>query len=157
GHEVTVLERAADLGTYATGGNAGLIAPNHSFAWASPQAPKILLKSLTGVATAIRVKPTADPAFLGWALQLPRECTPTRARANTVVKLQLAKYSQEEMYRLADEESLEYQVIKKGAVYLYRDERDLEVGLQKMELVESQGREIRRLSPDNLVDIDPAF
>lgn len=157
GHEVQVLEKAADLGTDATGGNAGLIAPNHSFAWASPQAPMMLLKSLRGEATAIRVKPSVNPTFLAWGLQFLRECTPARARANTVVKLQLAKYSQQEMYRLADEESLDYQVSKNGAVYLYRDEQQLEVGLEKMQLVESQGRVIKRLSADELVDVDPAF
>lgn len=157
GHEVTVLEKAAELGTDATGGNAGLIAPNHSFAWASPQAPGMLVRSLRGEATAIRVKPSVNPAFLAWGAQFLRECTPARARANTVVKLGLAKYSQHEMYRLADEESLEYQVVKNGAIYLYRDQRDLEIGLQKMQLVESQGREIRRLSPAEIVEIDPAF
>lgn len=157
GHEVTVLEKAGDLGTDATGGNAGLIAPNHSFAWASPQAPKMLVKSLRGEATAIRVKPSVNPTFLGWGVQFLRECTPARAKSNTVVKLELAKYSQDEMYRLADEERLEYQVVKNGCVYLYRDERDLQIGLGKMELVESHGREIRRLSPADLVDLDPAF
>lgn len=157
GHEVVVLEKATDLGTDATGGNAGLIAPNHSFAWASPQAPTMLLRSLRGEATAIRVKPSINPTFLAWGAQFLRECTPARARANTVVKLELAKYSQEEMYRLADEESLEYQVVKNGAVYLYRDERELEIGLEKMQLVESHGRKIRRLSPEELVEVDPAF
>lgn len=157
GHDVTVLEKSDRLGTDATGGNAGLIAPNHSFAWASPQAPMMLLKSLRGEATAIRVKPSLNPTFLGWGLQFLRECTPARARENTVIKLELAKYSQAEMYRLAEEEGIEYQVVKNGAFYLYRDERELEIGMEKMRLVESQGREIRRLAPEELVELDPAF
>jgi D-amino-acid dehydrogenase len=157
GHDVTVVEKAGALGTDATGGNAGLIAPSHSFAWASPQAPKMLVKSLMGEATAIRVKLSLDPRFLWWGMQFLRECTAKRARANTVVKLQLAQYSQAEMYRLADEESLEYDVVKKGAVYLYRDERELEVGLQKMALLAEHGQEIKRLSPEDLVALDPAF
>jgi D-amino-acid dehydrogenase len=157
GHDVTVVEKAESLGTDATGGNAGLIAPSHSFAWASPQAPKMLVRSLMGEATAIRVKLSLDPRFLWWGLQFMRECTTKRARANTVVKLGLAQYSQAEMYRLADEESLEYDVVKKGAVYLYRDERELEIGLEKMSLVAEHGQEIKRLSPEDLVALDPAF
>lgn len=157
GHEVTVIEREKELGTDATGGNAGLIAPSHSFAWASPQAPKMLLKSLRGEATAIRVKLRADPRFLWWGLQFMRECTATRARANTVIKLALAQYSQAEMYRLADEESIEYDAVHRGLVYLYRDEQELELGLAKMQLIADHGQEINRLSPQDLVALDPAF
>ena len=46
GHEVVVVDQRSEVGQDATGGNAGLIAPSHSFAWASPQAPKMLLRSL---------------------------------------------------------------------------------------------------------------
>jgi len=157
GHEVTVLDKAGELGTDATGGNAGLIAPSHSFAWASPQAPRMLVKSLMGEATAIRVKLSLDPRFLWWGMQFMRECTTKRARTNTVIKLGLAQYSQAEMYRLEEEESLAYDVVKKGAVYLYRDEHELEVGLDKMALVAEHGQPIKRLDPDDLVALDPAF
>ncbi len=157
GHDVTVLEQADRLGTDATGGNAGLIAPSHSFAWASPQAPRMLVRSLMGEATAIRVKLSLDPRFLWWGMQFMRECTTRRARENTVVKLGLAQYSQAEMYRLADELDLHYDVVKKGCVYLYRDAHELELGLQKMSLLEEHGQPIRRLSPEDLVDLDPAF
>jgi D-amino-acid dehydrogenase len=37
GHEVTLVEQQDALGLEATGGNAGIIAPGHSFAWASPR------------------------------------------------------------------------------------------------------------------------
>jgi hypothetical protein len=69
GHSVTIVEQRSELGQDATGGNAGLIAPSHSFAWASPQAPGMLWRSLRGERTAIRVKPRADPCFLGWGVQ----------------------------------------------------------------------------------------
>jgi D-amino-acid dehydrogenase len=157
GHEVTVVEQNNELGQDATGGNAGLIAPGHSFAWASPQAPKMLLRSLRGEATAIRVKLNADPRFLWWGLQFLRECTTKRARANTLVKLALAQYSQAELDRLAEEESIDYDSQHKGAVYLYRDEEQLELGLAKMQLLAEHGQEIRRLDTDDLVALDPAF
>src|SRR2546422_5113425 len=48
GHEVTVVEEKDGLGLEATAGNAGIIAPGHSFAWASPRAPRMLWQSLRG-------------------------------------------------------------------------------------------------------------
>lgn len=157
GHEVTVLEKQHEVGQDATGGNAGLIAPGHSFAWASPQAPRMLLKSLRGEATAIRVKFNANPRFLWWGMQFLRECTTRRARINTLAKLELCEYSQTEMYRLADAEAIDYDVVQRGAVYLYRDEHELELGLMRMKLLTDAGQEVRRLTPEELVALDPSF
>ncbi|TIS30107.1 MAG: FAD-dependent oxidoreductase, partial [Mesorhizobium sp.] len=46
GHEVVVLERQSQVAAETSWGNAGMIAPGHSFVWSSPRAPLILLKSL---------------------------------------------------------------------------------------------------------------
>ena len=44
GHEVVVLDRQKAVGQETSFANAGLIAPGHVYAWASPRAPMILLK-----------------------------------------------------------------------------------------------------------------
>ena len=46
GHEVTVVERNDGAAEETSANNAGLIAPGHAYAWASPKAPAMLLKSL---------------------------------------------------------------------------------------------------------------
>src|SRR5574341_1841533 len=89
GHEVTVVEEKDALGLEASSGNAGIIAPGHAFAWAQPKAPAMLLRSLRGEETAIRVRFTPDPHLYTWGLRFLRECTPARARRNTLVKLGL--------------------------------------------------------------------
>jgi D-amino-acid dehydrogenase len=43
GHEVQVIDREAGETRATSDATAGLIAPGHSFAWASPAAPKELL------------------------------------------------------------------------------------------------------------------
>ena len=63
GHEVTLLEEQEGVGRDASAANAGIIAPGHSFAWASPKAPGMLVRSLFGHETAIRVRPRLDPAL----------------------------------------------------------------------------------------------
>ena len=94
GHQVTILEEKGDLGQEATAGNAGIVAPGHAFAWAQPKAPAMLLRSLRGDETAIRVRFAPDPHLYTWGLRFLRECTPARARRNTLVKLRLCQYSQ---------------------------------------------------------------
>lgn len=157
GHDVVVVEKCDRLGTDATGGNAGLIAPGHSFAWASPAAPRMLLASLRGEATAIRVKPRLDAKLVSWGLQFLRECTPTRAEANTLVKLQLCLYSQGQLDELAGAEGINYEQVQKGAAYLYRTQQELEAGVKKMDLLRRNGVPMKVLDAEGVAALDPAF
>ena len=157
GHEVVVIDQHDQVGQEATAVNAGLIAPGHCFAWASPSAPKMLVKSLFGEKTSIRVKLTTDPRFYWWGLQFLRECTSTRARANTLAKLTLAEYSQRKLNEVAATESIDYDQVSKGLLYLYRDASELELGLMKMELLTTNGVKLNRLDAEQLAQVEPAF
>ena len=60
GHEVVVLDRQAKAGLETSHANAGLIAPGHVYAWASPRAPKILLQSLWRSDSALKFRLKAE-------------------------------------------------------------------------------------------------
>ena len=157
GHEVTLLEEKHALGLEATGGNAGIIAPGHSFAWASPRAPQMLFQSLRGAETAIRLRLTADPELYAWGLRFLRECTGGRARRNTLVKLRLCQYSQRVMKDLVRAEGLAYHEVSLGALYLHRDPRELEAGIKKMALLAEHGQKQEILDGAALARLDPVF
>ena len=157
GHEVTILEEKDGLGLEASAGNAGIIAPGHSFAWASPRAPAMLLRSLRGDETAIRVRLAPDPHLYTWGLRFLRECTATRARRNTLIKLRLCQYSQGVLNELARAEGIEYDAIAQGALYLYRDPAELEAGVKKMALLSEHGQKQEILDATAVAKIDPVF
>ncbi len=157
GHEVTLVEQQEALGTEATGGNAGIIAPGHSFAWASPRAPQMLWQSLRGAETAIRVKLSADPQLYAWGLRFLRECTSARARRNTLIKLRLCQYSQRVLNDLVRTEGIRYHEIARGALYLHRDPAELEAGIKKMALLAEHGQRQEILDANALARLEPAF
>jgi D-amino-acid dehydrogenase len=157
GHEVTLLEEKDAIGVEATGGNAGIIAPGHSFAWASPRAPRMLWQSLRGGETAIRVRLHADPQLYAWGLRFLRECTTARARRNTLIKLRLCQYSQGVLNEVVREEGIEYQAIHRGAIYLHRDRAELEAGIKKMALLAEHGQKQEILDAAALARLDPVF
>ena len=157
GHEVTLVDQQDALGLEATGGNAGIIAPGHSFAWASPRAPRMLWQSLRGAETAIRVRMTADPQLYAWGLRFLRECTSGRARRNTLVKLRLCQYSQRVLNDLVRAEGIEYHAIARGALYLHRDPAELEAGVKKMALLAEHGQKQEILDASAVARLEPAF
>jgi D-amino-acid dehydrogenase len=157
GHEVTVVEKESEAATLASAGNAGLIAVGHSFGWASPSAPKELLRSLMVEDTALRINPLKAPGMAGWGLKFLRECTAERAVKNTLIKLRLAQYSQRMLDEIAADEHIEYDDIHEGILYIYRDPKRFETGIQKMKLVQEHGQKQKVLDADGVAEVEPVL
>jgi D-amino-acid dehydrogenase len=157
GHEVALVEEKEGLGLEATAGNAGIIAPGHSFAWASPRAPGQLVRSLLGKETAIRVRLKPDFRLYTWGWKFLRECTAERARRNTLVKLRLCQYSQALLTELVRSEGIQYHAITQGTLYVYRDPAELEVGTKKMAVLAEHGQKQEILDANAVAELDPVF
>src|SRR6202165_1440898 len=157
GHQVTVVEQESELATVASAGNAGLIAPSHSFGWASPTAPMELLRSLTTEDTALRVNPLKAPGMAAWGVKVLREGPADRARNDTLVKLRLHQYSQRKLNEIADIEKIDYDDIHAGLLYLYRDPKRLKAGVEKWKLIRDHGQPQQILSADEVPAGEPAL
>ena len=94
GHEVSVLDRYSAAAEDTSFGNAGMIAPGHAFAWSSPRAPLMLLRSLWRNDQALRFKLRPDPRLWYWSLLFLGQCTSERSRVNTLRKHRLCVYRQ---------------------------------------------------------------
>jgi D-amino-acid dehydrogenase len=157
GHEVVVLERHEDVAQDTSWGNAGMIAPGHSFVWSSPKAPWTLLKSLVLKDQALRFRPSADPRLWSWSLQFLAQCTSNRARVNTLLKHQLATYSQRVLQETLAAETIDYDRNTRGILYFYRDPGALEAGIQHMQILAEDGQEIRILDRAQILALEPSL
>jgi len=157
GHEVVVLEAREAAGLETSWGNAGMVAPGHAFAWSSPQAPLILLKSLVLKNQALRFQPRADPHLWSWSLLFLRQCTHERARINTLRKHRLSLYSQEVLHRTLENCGLDYDRIDRGIVFFYRSQETLDRGVGHMQILADDGQAIEVLDRDALVALEPSL
>ena len=157
GHEVTVIDRQPIAANETSFGNAGMIAPGHSYTWASPKAPGILFRSLFQRDQALRLSLRADPQMWVWCLKFLRNCTAERARVNTLRKLKLCQYSQAILKETVAETSIEYDRNTRGILYLYRDQASFEAGVEHMKILQDGGQEFHVLDFAGVIQIDPAL
>jgi D-amino-acid dehydrogenase len=157
GHEIVVIDRQAEVGLETSYANAGLIAPGHVHAWASPRAPLILLQSLWRNDSALKFRLKADPRMWAWSLLFLANCTAERNRANTLRKLSLCLYSQREHAELRREAMLEYDGIEAGLLYFYRDPAHFETGKGNMRLLQENGLQLQAIDADRVVELEPAL
>ncbi|HEY5701733.1 MAG TPA: D-amino acid dehydrogenase [Gammaproteobacteria bacterium] len=157
GHEVTVLDRQPEAASETSFANASLIAPAHAYAWASPKAPGILLKSLFFPDQALRFKLSADPHMWSWCWLFLRQCTEERARVNTIRKLRLCIYSVECLNEVVADTNVEYDGLRKGNLYLYRSQESFDKGVAHMGILQDQGLELEVLDRNKVSTIEPVL
>lgn len=157
GHEVTVIDREAAPASFTSYSNAGLFAPGHAYAWSSPAAPKILLRSLWRGDQALRFKFTADPRFWKWMWRFWGECTAERAARNTVRKVKLCNYSLSVFHDTVARSGVAYDGRTGGLLYLYRSEAALAAAAAKSRILSENGCRIETLDRDGAAARDPAL
>ncbi|WP_207005697.1 D-amino acid dehydrogenase [Trinickia mobilis] len=157
GHEVVLIDRQPVVAGETSWGNAGMVAPGHSFVWSSPKAPMTLLKSLFLKDQALRFRFSADPRLYSWSWLFLMECTSEKARRNTLLKHRLAAYSQAILQQVIAEDPLDYDRNDRGIIYFHRSQEALDRGVAQMKLLESDGQVIKVLSSNEVTSLDPAL
>jgi D-amino-acid dehydrogenase len=157
GHEVTVIDREAEAAAFTSYANAGLFAPGHSYAWSSPAAPGILLKSLWRNDQALRFRPNLDPALWRWMWQFWGQCTAERAALNTTRKVRLCTYSQSVFHDTVADTGVDYDGRQGGIVYFYRSPEAFDGAAARSKILSDNGCDIAVLDRDGVVKVEPAL
>ncbi len=157
GHQVIVVERLGEPAAETSFANAGLVAPGHAYAWASPRAPKILLKSLIDDTQALRFRPSLDPRLWAWSWRFLMNCTAENARLNTARKARLCRYSQSRLHVIADETAIDFHRVKGGLLFLYRDAANFARGAGATRILTEAGIELKVIDADQAIALDPAL
>jgi D-amino-acid dehydrogenase len=157
GHEVTVIDRAPGPAQFTSFANAGLVAPGHAYAWSSPAAPRMMLRSLWRGDQAIRFKPKLSVRQWKWSLQFLGQCTAAGAKRNTERKARFCRYSQGMLNQVVAETGVEYDGLTGGIVYFYRSEAGFEAAAVKCQILRDQGIGIEVLDRAATVARDPGL
>ena len=156
-HQITVVDSASAVATEASAVNASMIAPGHSYAWASPKVPGILLKSFYRNDQAFRIRLRFDLQFWKWTALFLKQCNDTDAERNTIRKHGLCTYSQKRLGILVKENAIEYDRTQRGLLYLYRDAELLQKGAAHSRLLSDRGHQTQIMTADEVVEIEPAY
>jgi len=157
GHEVVVIDRLSDAASETSFANAGLVAPGHAYTWASPKAPRILLRSLMDESAALRFKPSLDPQLWWWTWLFLKNCTAEAARTNTKRKVHLCMYSQKQLDKLISETGINHHRVEGGLMYLYRSQESFDRGAKNCSILSEEGLDIRPVSAAEAAALDPAL
>ena len=157
GHDVTVIDRKPEPALETSYGNAGLIAPGHSYAWTTPKLPKNLFKSLYEKQRAFRFTFQWDLAMWRWGLQFIRQCSNKKMVENTHRKHRLSIYSQKLLHQLVDETGIHYHQNREGLIYIFRSAESFREGREKLGILQPLMHNLQLLNREELLKLEPAL
>jgi D-amino-acid dehydrogenase len=157
GHQVTVIDRAGGPAEFASFANAGLVAPGHAFAWASPTAPGMMLRSLWRGDQAIRFRPRLSVRQWAWVARFLGQCNAKSARVNTERKARFCIYSQAILDQVVAETGINFDERRGGLVFFYRRPEAFEAAALKCRILRDAGIEIEVLDRDATVAREPGL
>lgn len=157
GCQVTVIDRREDAALETSRGNAGLVTPSDSYAWASPDALRMAVKSLWRRDLGIQYKLRLDPRLWRWSLGFLAQCTPAAAHRNTLLKLRIASYSQDMLNRLLAATGIEHHGARNGVLYFFRTRESLAAGAHHMGILRDNGVELETLDREQIFALDPGL
>lgn len=157
GHEVTVVDRQPGAALETSFANGSLLCLGHSYPWASPAAPKILIKSLVRRDQALRISPRLDPRMWMWLLKFLRECPRHRADMHAATRLRLATYSLQVLKDVSADTKFDYHHTDKGLLYVYRTQHSMDEGVRQMNVLKQNGLDVRVIGPKEVAALEPAL
>jgi D-amino-acid dehydrogenase len=121
GHQVTLVERHADVAQETSHANGGQLSYSYVAPLADPSVLPKLPKWLLSRDSALRFVPRLDVQQWRWCFAFLRACTQARSRATTAELLGLGFLSQRLMHTIVDEEAFDFNYLRNGKLVVYRD------------------------------------
>lgn len=157
GHSVTIIDRAADAGAGSTHANGGQLSWSFTDSLARPSFLSSLPRLLLGRDPASRVRFTSEPPLFRWGLAFLRQCTPSRARDNTVFLLQAAMRSAAVLDAMHKRTGIRFAYRRSGKLVLLPPGASLRAARRVQELKRQHGCETRVLSAGEARAREPAL
>ena len=157
GHEVIVVDRAAEPAVETSFANGGQISVSQTEPWANPAAPGQVLRWLGREDAPLLFRLRADPALLAWGLRFLLECLPGRTRRNTLDALALGLYSRDALRALRTELDLSYAQQTRGILQLHEDKAALRAASRRAAELTACACRVDVLGADECVSIEPAL
>ncbi|MBE0613659.1 MAG: D-amino acid dehydrogenase [Burkholderiales bacterium] len=157
GHQVSVFERQDAAAMETSYANGGQISTSHAEPWANPATPKQILKWLGREDSPMLFRLRPDPHQWAWGLAFLRECLPARTRANAAQIAAINRYSRDRLEALRAETGIEYERQSRGILRIFQDRHALDEAVRAAELEQRHGIDLRVLSADECVQLEPAL
>lgn len=157
GHEVTVIDREADIACGASFANGGILTPSMSDPWNAPGVTRRLIHYLGKENAPLLLRTQAIPSLMFWGMRFIRHSAPAHFAKAIAANAQLAIYSNNLLATLDQDIGLHYDQGPNGVMKLTRDPASFDAILSAAKAMMDAGVEMDILDSAGAVAREPAL
>tara|TARA_B110000914_G_C15492620_1_gene461476 strand:+ start:478 stop:1749 length:1272 start_codon:yes stop_codon:yes gene_type:complete len=157
GHDVTVVDRQANVALETSHANAGQVSYSYSSPWAAPGIPLKAIKWLLSKHSPLVVNPMMSTETLKFVYRMLMNCNHASYKINKARMLRISNYAKECLSEIEQDTQIEYEQRKKGFLQILRTDKQVLDTKKDIEVLEQFGTKYKVLDVDGCLTAEPGL
>ena len=157
GHRVTLIDSRRYPAMATSYANGGQLSASNSETWNTTKNILNGIKWMFKKDAPLLFNPSPSIQKYKWMMGFLLATFNGKHKSNTQKTIELAKRAREIYFKIADSEGIEFDLLKKGILHFYNDEKEFNAAASKASWLDQEGMEWDALTLDEIEDLEPAF
>ena len=157
GHEVTIIDSRRYPAMATSYANGGQLSASNAETWNTAKNVANGIKWMFTPDAPLLFNPSPEIQKYKWMLGFLMATIKGEHKKNTLETIDLAKKAREIYFKIADDEGIEFELLKKGILRFYDSEKEFKLDRNKVSWLDQEGMEWDILTTEEVIKLEPAF
>ena len=157
GYSVTIIDSRRYPAMATSYANGGQLSASNAETWNTPKNVMNGMKWMFKPDAPLLFNPSPEIQKYKWMMGFLWATIKGEHKKNTLETIDMAKKAREVYFKIADEESIEFELLKKGILRFYDSEKEFKLDQAKTSWLDQEGMEWDTLTTEEVKELEPAF
>ena len=157
GYKVTIVDSRRYPAMATSYANGGQLSASNAETWNTPKNVMNGIKWMFKPDAPLLFNPSPEIQKYKWMMGFLWATLKGEHKKNTLETIDMAKKARETYFKIAEDEGIEFELLKKGILRFYDSEKEFKLDQAKKSWLDQEGMEWDTLTTEEVKDLEPAF
>ncbi|MDA7778473.1 D-amino acid dehydrogenase [Gammaproteobacteria bacterium] len=157
GYKVTIIDSRRYPAMATSYANGGQLSASNAETWNTPKNVMNGIKWMFKPDAPLLFNPSPEIQKYKWMMGFLWATLKGEHKKNTLETIDMAKKAREAYFKIAEDEGIEFELLKKGILRFYDSEKEFKLDQAKKSWLDQEGMEWDTLTTEEVKELEPAF
>ena len=157
GYKVTIIDSRRYPAMATSYANGGQLSASNAETWNTPKNVMNGIKWMFKPDAPLLFNPSPEIQKYKWMMGFLCATLKGEHKKNTLETIDMAKKARETYFKIAEDEGIEFELLKKGILRFYDSEKEFKLDQAKKSWLDQEGMEWDTLTTEEVKELEPAF
>ena len=157
GYKVTIIDSRRYPAMVTSYANGGQLSASNAETWNTPKNVMNGIKWMFKPDAPLLFNPSPEIQKYKWMMGFLWATLKGEHKKNTLETIDMAKKARETYFKIAEDEGIEFELLKKGILRFYDSEKEFKLDQAKKSWIDQEGMEWDTLTTEEVKELEPAF